>query len=362
MRRAAALAPALAVAVALLAALAGGGCGTTPAEGTALPAGESGASATAAPAPPPRVLVSISVTDRTGEAAVPAPTPAPAPAPSPASDPAPASAAAPAPGAAPAAAAAPALAAADRIPPERLRAAVESGLALAGLSVRAGADAGFKAEVAVVYGPAGDTGAPELHALVELRLSPAGAPAAFVALPHATSEIGEGVMAPPAAGAGPAAYADLIGRVVGDLAHTIARRVWPAAAGRDAAALRAALHDAAPAVRLAALDEIAAAARKDLSADVAALVGDDEAAVAARAVGALAELRDPAVVPAIVKASRGKDGNELYRLLDAAGQIGGPQARAFLDAVSSGHPDPEARTRAAAALEALLRRDPPPPR
>jgi hypothetical protein len=319
----------------------------------------------ALPAPPPRAVVSLSVTDRTPDGSV---------------------------------------TAAEKLAADRLRAAVEGGLLLEGLAPRAGVSDGFRAEVAVVYGaapapppapprgsdpdadPDPDTAttaraappppapaapprpppaALELHALVEVRLVPVGAPASFTALAGASPhEIGEGVAAAPPGGPAAEAYATLVTRLVADLAHALSRRVWPATHARPGAALRAALADPAPERRLEALDEIAGAAATELATDVAGLLNDSDPAVAARCVGVLAELGSADTIPALVKASRGKSGDALYRMLDAAGQIGGKQARAFLDAVASGHPDPIARARAAAALEALARRIPsaPPPR
>jgi hypothetical protein len=48
----------------------------------------------------------------------------------------------------------------------------------------------------------------------------------------------------------------------------------------------------------------------------------------------------------------------MAKILDAVGQIGGDEARAYLDFVSSGHEVPEVRALARAALERLERRQP----
>jgi hypothetical protein len=77
------------------------------------------------------------------------------------------------------------------------------------------------------------------------------------------------------------------------------------------------------------------------------------------ALGALVELRDPRAVKPLIDTIEFKDLQQMAKILDAVGQIGGEEARAYLDFVASGHEVPEVRALAKAALERLERRQKP---
>lgn len=73
--------------------------------------------------------------------------------------------------------------------------------------------------------------------------------------------------------------------------------------------------------------------------------------------GALAEIRDPSAVPALMKYARLGDVQRLRKVIGVVGQIGGKEARAFLEITADGHPDEEIKTLARDTLTRLM----PPP-
>jgi HEAT repeat protein len=85
---------------------------------------------------------------------------------------------------------------------------------------------------------------------------------------------------------------------------------------------------------------------------------DSDPEVRERAVGALAQLRDARAVPALIELSRHRDGPYVANLVRIVGDIGGPDARAWLLTLSSGHPDDVVRGTATEALSELAARDP----
>jgi hypothetical protein len=83
---------------------------------------------------------------------------------------------------------------------------------------------------------------------------------------------------------------------------------------------------------------------------------DADPEVADRALGALAELGDPAAVPAIIDLAHRRGGSELAELARIAGDLGGPEAQAWLETLAAGHPDREVRGAADDALAAMAGR------
>lgn len=69
--------------------------------------------------------------------------------------------------------------------------------------------------------------------------------------------------------------------------------------------------------------------------------------------GALAEIRDPGAVPALMKYARLGDVTRLRKVIGVVGQIGGSQARAFLEITADGHDDEEIKTLARETLARL---------
>ncbi len=86
---------------------------------------------------------------------------------------------------------------------------------------------------------------------------------------------------------------------------------------------------------------------------------DPDPRVADRAVGALAQLRDPRAVGPLIELSRRREGPFVAQMVRAVGDIGGPEAEAYLETMASGHPDPRVREAARAALQDARRPRPP---
>lgn len=86
------------------------------------------------------------------------------------------------------------------------------------------------------------------------------------------------------------------------------------------------------------------------------LKGEDPA-LRDRAIGALGEIGDARAVRPLTEVAKFYDVNDLPKVLDALATIGGPEARSYLEFVSSGHENPEMRELAKQALAHLDRRE-----
>ncbi|MSP61115.1 MAG: HEAT repeat domain-containing protein [Myxococcales bacterium] len=148
-------------------------------------------------------------------------------------------------------------------------------------------------------------------------------------------------------------------RAVDDVLKGLADQARIHLGGRDD--LIAALH--APDSDLRAEAIRVAALRKETAAVPALieLLKCDDARLRDRALGALVELGDRRAVKPITEAARFHDVAELPKVIDAAAALGGDQARAYLDFVATGHPDPEIQALAREALGRLDRRAAPSP-
>ncbi len=94
---------------------------------------------------------------------------------------------------------------------------------------------------------------------------------------------------------------------------------------------------------------------------VPALVGrlrDPDPEVAERTIGALAQLRDPRAVPALIDLAHRREGPYVANLAHVVGDIGGPDAKAWLLTMASGHPDEVVRGAAREALAEMNVRSP----
>jgi hypothetical protein len=81
---------------------------------------------------------------------------------------------------------------------------------------------------------------------------------------------------------------------------------------------------------------------------------DPEPLLADRAAGALAQIRDPrAVAPLIDYSRRNDDAERTARFARIVGDIGGSEARGYLQTLESGHTDPRVRSAAREALQDL---------
>ena len=74
-----------------------------------------------------------------------------------------------------------------------------------------------------------------------------------------------------------------------------------------------------------------------------------------RAIGTLGAIGDPRAVHPLTEAAQFRDWSELPKVLDARASIGGPEARAYLEFVATGHESDEIREMAKRALEHLQR-------
>jgi hypothetical protein len=87
-------------------------------------------------------------------------------------------------------------------------------------------------------------------------------------------------------------------------------------------------------------------------------LGDADALLAERAAGALAQIRDPrAVGPLIDYSRRNDDGLHMARFARIIGDIGGNEARGYLETLESGHVDPRVRAAARDALQEMSDRE-----
>ena len=85
---------------------------------------------------------------------------------------------------------------------------------------------------------------------------------------------------------------------------------------------------------------------------------DSDPEVAERAVGALAQLHDPRAVPALIALAHHRDAPYVANLAHVVGDIGGPDATAWLLTMASGHPDEVVRGAAREALAEMSVRAP----
>jgi hypothetical protein len=85
---------------------------------------------------------------------------------------------------------------------------------------------------------------------------------------------------------------------------------------------------------------------------------DPEPDLVERAAGALTLLRDPRAVGALIDLSRRRDDPaQVARFARLIGDVGGAEARGYLETLESGHPDPRVRAAAIEALQDLAARE-----
>ncbi|RKH38643.1 HEAT repeat domain-containing protein [Corallococcus sicarius] len=72
-----------------------------------------------------------------------------------------------------------------------------------------------------------------------------------------------------------------------------------------------------------------------------------------RTIGALAEMKARSAVPALIDLARGRDSSFLQEIVFAVGEIGGPEAEAYLYTVAQGHDTPSVQAAAQQALDTL---------
>lgn len=111
-------------------------------------------------------------------------------------------------------------------------------------------------------------------------------------------------------------------------------------------------------VRDHAVRVLAERGERDAVPALAAVLRDPDPEIAERAVGALAQLRDPRAVPALIDLAHHRDAPYVANLARILGDIGGPDARAWLLTMTSGHPDEVVRGAAREALAEMSARAP----
>ncbi|MFY2559728.1 HEAT repeat domain-containing protein [Corallococcus terminator] len=72
-----------------------------------------------------------------------------------------------------------------------------------------------------------------------------------------------------------------------------------------------------------------------------------------KTIGALVEMKARVAVPALIDLARGRDNGFVQELVFAVGEIGGPEAEAYLYTVAQGHDAPAVQAAAQQALETL---------
>jgi len=85
-------------------------------------------------------------------------------------------------------------------------------------------------------------------------------------------------------------------------------------------------------------------------------LSDADPEVVERAVGALAQIRDPRAVGPLIDLTHRREGPFVTQLVFIIGDIGGPEAEAYLETLAAGHPEPTVKQAARDALATLRRR------
>ncbi|MBU8900377.1 HEAT repeat domain-containing protein [Corallococcus sp. M34] len=78
-----------------------------------------------------------------------------------------------------------------------------------------------------------------------------------------------------------------------------------------------------------------------------------DADVVRRTIGSLAEMKARGAVPALIDLARGRDTGFVQEIVFAVGEIGGPEAEAYLYTVAQGHDTPSVQAAAQQALDTL---------
>jgi hypothetical protein len=234
-----------------------------------------------------------------------------------------------------------------------LEAAARAGLAAAGFQAGQGRRQ-YRARLEVVWLRAGleaDAGGQQVEVAVDLELSPEGEGAAGAPV----METGVGEVRVLQAGP-PAAW-----RVALEAAVRQAATGLALALAEERKPIQALLEDLEaddPRVREAAIRVVGDRRSPQAVPALIARLGDPRRDLADRAAGALAQIRDPrAVGPLIDFSRRTADAAHTARFARVVGDIGGAEARGYLQTLESGHADPRVRAAAREALSELEARE-----
>jgi hypothetical protein len=209
----------------------------------------------------------------------------------------------------------------------------------------------LRIEVRVQPGEDPEQKKPMMRALVTVKLSPQDGQAL---LSYDQTAVAEGSIDAKGDGGVPAAAQSLAERAVLDVVKGVGARVKLASA--DAAALGTALDGADDELRLEALRVAGERRERTVVPAVIRLLKNEDRDVRDRAVGTLASIGDARAVRPLTEVARFRDLGDLPMVLDALATIGGDEARAYLEFVSSGHENGEIRELAKKSLGSLDRR------
>ena len=203
-----------------------------------------------------------------------------------------------------------------------------------------------------------------MHHVDALASGPGGAAVARVVLTLELSPVGDGLPARESGlgieqlGGGRElkdAVAGALRRALDDAARGLALHL--AAAAKADGALVSDLSAADPAVRDHAVRVLAERKNPAALPGLVARLADPDPDVADRAVGALAELGDPRAVAPLVELAHRRGGRAVEQYARLVGDIGGDEARAWLETLAAGHPDADVRDAAEESLAAMARRE-----
>ncbi len=143
-------------------------------------------------------------------------------------------------------------------------------------------------------------------------------------------------------------WLDLLEDATSQAFHVVVVQV--AARKRDIVALQDDLAAEDVAVRQEAVRELGRRGETSALDAIAALLDDPHQDVVLASVGALTNLRDPRAGTALIASTRGRSNEYLVTVIGALRTIGGVEAEAYLDALATGHPRDDIKSRATRAL------------
>jgi HEAT repeat protein len=167
------------------------------------------------------------------------------------------------------------------------------------------------------------------------------------------SGVGEGALAPGELVG--AVFARAMRDAAADAAHGISQRL--AGGGKAEPDLVQDLQSDNPRARDQALRALA---DRRSPAAVPALIeqlSEEDSSAADRAIGALAEIGDRRAVMPLIELGHRRGGRDLAQIARIVADLGGPEARSWLDTLAIGHDDAEVRAAAGEALAELVSRE-----
>jgi hypothetical protein len=199
---------------------------------------------------------------------------------------------------------------------------------------------------ALASGPKGAAGA---RVTVTLELSGTAG-----ASPVRESGAGEAALVP-----GEGGMRDVFARAMREAAADAARGVSErlAGGGRSEEDLVRDLESGSPRVRDQAVRELADRRHPAAVPGLIERLGDDDARAVDRAIGALAEIGDRRAVGPLIDLGHRRGGRDLAEIARIVADLGGPEARSWLDTLAIGHEDGEVRSAAGEALADLVSRE-----